>query len=60
MLYIFLPCGAVVNAGHGILILEFTHNGAPQSVGLLCTSDRLVAETEPGNVTTVTTEKYAM
>ena len=38
-----------LNAGHGLLILEvfqiITHNDAPQSVGLLWTSDRLVAET---------------
>ena len=36
------------NAVHGLLILEvflITHNDAPQSVGLLWTSDQLVAET---------------
>ena len=36
------------NAGHGLLILEvfyIIHNDAPQSVGLLWTSDQLVAET---------------
>ena len=35
------------NAGHGLLILEVSrsHNDAPQSVGLLRTSDQLVAET---------------
>ena len=36
------------NAGHGLLILDvflITHNDAPQSVGLLLTSDQLVAET---------------
>ena len=36
------------NAGHGLLILEvfqITHNNAPQTVGLLWTSDQLVAET---------------
>jgi hypothetical protein len=36
------------NAGHGLLILEvfqITHNDAPQSVGLLWTSDQLVAKT---------------
>ena len=35
------------NAGHGFFILEvfsITHNDAPQSVGLLWTSDQLVAE----------------
>ena len=37
------------NAGHGLLILDevckSTHNDAPLSVGLLWTSDQLVAET---------------
>jgi hypothetical protein len=36
------------NAGHDLLILEVsqvTHNDAPHSVGLLWTSDQLVAET---------------
>jgi len=37
------------NAGHGLLILEGffldQHNDAPQSVGILWTSDQLVAET---------------
>jgi len=35
------------NAGHGLLILEVprSHNDAPQSVGLLWTSDQLAAET---------------
>jgi hypothetical protein len=36
------------NAGHGLIILEvsyITHNEAPQSVGLLWTSDQPVAET---------------
>jgi len=35
------------NSGHGLLILEvfwITHYDAPQSVGLLWTSDQLVAE----------------
>jgi hypothetical protein len=49
-----------LNASHGILILEFTHNGAPQSVGFLCMNDGLVAETEPGNATKLTTGKYAI
>ena len=45
------------NAGHGLLILEvfyITHNDAPQSVGLLWTSDQLVA---PDN-TQLTTDKH--
>jgi hypothetical protein len=36
------------NAGYGILIhevFEITHNDAPQSAGLLWTSDQSVAET---------------
>jgi hypothetical protein len=36
------------NAGHGLLVLEvfyITYNDASQSVGLLWTSDKLVAET---------------
>ena len=35
------------NAGHGLFILAVSrsHNDAPQSVGLLWTSDQLVAET---------------
>jgi hypothetical protein len=36
------------NVGYGLLIhdvFEITHNDAPQSVGLLWTSDQLVAKT---------------
>jgi hypothetical protein len=35
------------NVGHGLLILEVSRfqNDAPQSVGLLWTSDQLVTET---------------
>jgi hypothetical protein len=36
------------SAGYGLLASRsflITHNDAPQSVGLLCTSDQLVAET---------------
>jgi len=49
------------NVGHGLLILEvfqITHNDAPESVGLLWTSDRLVAETSTWQHTTLTTDKY--
>jgi hypothetical protein len=48
------------NEGHGLLILEVSrsHNDAPQSVGLLWTSDQLVAETYTW-YTTLTTEKYS-
>ena len=34
-----------------------THNGAPQPVGLLCTSDQLVAEPATSRHTTLTAEK---
>ena len=49
------------NAGHGLLILEVfynTHNDVPQSVGLLWTSDQLVAETSTWQHTTLTTDKH--
>ena len=49
------------NAGHGLLILEVSrsHNDAPQSVGLLRTSDQLVAETATRQYTTLTTNIHA-
>jgi hypothetical protein len=42
------------SVGHGLLIRGFliTHNDAPQSVGVLCTSDQLVAETSTWQHTT--------
>ena len=46
--FFFFAVALRPNAGHGLLILEvfyITHNDAPQSVGLLWTSDHLVAET---------------
>ena len=47
--YFFFPVALRPSAGHGLLILEVsrshTHNDASQSVGLLWTSDQLVAET---------------
>ena len=49
------------NAGHGLLILEvfeITHDNAPQSVGLLWTSDQLIAETSTWWHTTLTTDKH--
>ena len=49
--------------GHGLLILEvfqITHNDAAQSVGLLRTSDQLVAETSTLQHTTLTTENTSM
>jgi hypothetical protein len=42
------PVALQLNTGYGFLIFGFlgiTHNDAPQSVGLLLTSDQLVAET---------------
>jgi hypothetical protein len=47
-IYLFFALALRPNAGHGLLILEvflITHNDAPQSVGILWTSDHLVAET---------------
>ena len=49
------------NTGHGLLILEvfqITHNDTPQSVGLLWTSDQLVAETSTSQHATLTTDKH--
>jgi len=46
--FFFFAAALQPNAGHGLLILEvfkITHNDAPQTVGLLWTSDQLVAET---------------
>jgi len=48
------------NGGHNLLVLEvlyITHNDAAQSVGLLWTSDQLVAETSTWQHTTLTTDK---
>ena len=56
MTHIF-PLALRPNAGHGLLIHEvfqITHNDAPQSVGLLWTSDQLVAETSTWQHTTLT------
>ena len=41
-----------------IYIYMITHNDATQSVGLLWTSDQLVAETSTRQHTTLTTDKY--
>jgi len=48
--------------GQGLLIYEvfwITHNDAPQSVGLLWTSDHLVSETSTWQHTTLTTNIHA-
>ena len=42
------------------LMFLITHNDAPQSVGLLWTSDQLVAETSTWQHTTFTTDKTPM
>ena len=46
------------NGGHGLLILEVSksHSDTPHSVGLLWTSDQLVAETSTCQHTTLTTD----
>ena len=49
------PSGAGPPHSRGFLI---THNDAPQSVGLLWTSDELVAETSTWQHTTLTTDKH--
>jgi len=49
------PKGPGPPHSRGFLI---THNDAPQSVGLLWTSDHLVAETANWQHTTLTTDKY--
>ena len=51
--------------GSGLWLPRFrgfviTHNGAPQSVGLLWTSDQLVAEISTLQHTTLTTDKSPM
>ena len=47
LFFFFFAVALRPNAGHGLLILDVSrsHNDAPQSVGLLWTSDQLVAET---------------
>ena len=44
--------------GAPILDVSRSHDDAPQSVGLLWTSDQLVAETSTWQHTTLTTDKY--
>jgi hypothetical protein len=61
VVFIFFAVALQPNAGHGLLILEVprSHNDAPQSVGLLWTSDQLVAETSTWKHTTLTTDKHS-
>jgi hypothetical protein len=50
------------NEGHGCpvfgLLRSYTNNNAPQSVGILWTSDQLVAETSTWQHTTLTTDRH--
>ena len=60
-IYIFFPLALRPNAGHGILILEVPRSHTttrPRSVGLLWTSDKLVAETSTWQHTTLTTNNH--
>jgi hypothetical protein len=47
LLNIYFPVALRPNAGHGLLVLEVSrsHNDAPQTVGLLWTSDHFDEET---------------
>jgi len=57
-IYLFLAQRPPV--GQGLLIHEVSrsHDDAPQSVGLLWTSDQLVAETSTRRHTTVPTDRH--
>ena len=58
-MYIYTFFLAVALRPNALLrFLDITHNDAPQSVGLLWTSDQLVAETSTWQHTTLTTDKY--
>ena len=59
----FFSFGATAPSGPGPRHsrgFQITHSDAPQSVGLLWTSDQLVAETSTRQHTTLTTNKTAM
>ena len=59
---IFFLFGATARIGPGLPHLRgyyITHNDAPQSVGLLWTSDQLVTETSAWQHTTPTTDIHA-
>jgi len=51
--HFFFPVALRPKAGHGLLILEVSH-----SVGILWTSDQLVAETSTWQHTTLITDKH--
>jgi hypothetical protein len=57
--FVCLPLARQPPAAKGVLILEVSrsHNDAPQSVGLLCTSYQLIAETSTWQHTKLTTDK---
>ena len=58
----FLPCGTATQRRPWLPHSwgsQITHNDAPQSVGLLWTSDQLVAETSTWQHTTLTTGIHA-
>ena len=59
-LYFFLCYSPHPPVGQGLLIHEVprSHSDTPQSVGLLWTSDQLVAETSTWQHTTLTTDRY--
>ena len=60
-LFNFFFCGAATQRGpwpHHSWGFLITHNDASQSVGLLWTSDQLVAETSTWQHTTLTTDKH--
>ena len=49
-----------LKTGHGLLILEvsISHSDTPHSVGLLWTSDQVVAETSTWQYTTLTSDRH--
>jgi hypothetical protein len=62
VIYIYFFVALRPNAGHGLLSFEVSRshiNDAPQTVGLLWTSDQLVAETSTCLHKTLTTNIHA-
>jgi len=57
--HIFSTVALRPNAFHGLLFLEVSRSYTPQSVGLLWTSDQLVAETSTWQHTTLTTDRLS-
>jgi hypothetical protein len=57
---ILLYHDAIAPVGQGLVIIEdsWSHSDTPNSVGLLWTSDQLVANTSTWQHTTLTTDKY--